>query len=219
MKNTSFVLRTVSENMTSRDGFQWPEVGAEVAAPDWSDRKQCGNGLHGWLFGQGDHGTSPYLDETAKWMVLEVESDSIIMLGGKCKFPRGVVRFVGDKKGATDYLHEHEPRSRNVAVIGATRSVSDGESVNVGAFGTATAGDSGTATAGDSGTATAGYRGTATAGDSGSTATAGVCGELRIRFYDYAAERYRTVVGYIGEDGLEPNVPYRLDDNRKFVRA
>jgi hypothetical protein len=51
------------------------------------------------------------------------------------------------------------------------------------------------------------------------TATAGDRGEIRIRWYDYANDRYRTVVGYIGEDGLEPNVPYRLDDNHRFVKA
>ncbi|HDY5469910.1 TPA: hypothetical protein RQ713_006760, partial [Pseudomonas aeruginosa] len=76
--------------------------------------------------------------------------------------------------------------------------------------GTATAGDEGTATAGDEGTATAGYKGTATAGEKG---------EIRIRYWDEKTERYRTVIGYIGEDGLEPNVPYKLSAGRKLVRA
>ncbi|MDT9046440.1 hypothetical protein RSW36_25150 [Escherichia coli] len=218
MKTTSFVLRTVSADMTSRRGFVWPEVGGEAIAPDWAPTNECGSGLHGWLYGQGDSDTSPYLDATAKWMVVEVESDSIIMLGGKCKFPRGIVRFVGDKKGATDFLLANEPRAANVAVIGATRSVGAGESVVVGNYGTATAGYEGTAMAGYKGTATAGDGGTATAGDGG-TATAGDGGELRVRFYDCAASRYRTVIGYIGEDGLKADVAYRLGDNHKFVRA
>ncbi|HDY6497858.1 TPA: hypothetical protein RRC00_006613, partial [Pseudomonas aeruginosa] len=92
--------------------------------------------------------------------------------------------------------------------------------------GTATAGDEGTATAGYKGTATAGYKGTATAGYKGTatagykgTATAGEKGEIRIRYWDEKTERYRTVIGYIGEDGLEPNVPYKLSAGRKLVRA
>ncbi|HEK1743775.1 TPA: hypothetical protein SMR50_003588, partial [Pseudomonas aeruginosa] len=51
------------------------------------------------------------------------------------------------------------------------------------------------------------------------TATAGEKGEIRIRYWDEKAGRYRTVIGYIGEDGLEPNVPYKLNADRKFVRA
>jgi hypothetical protein len=81
--------------------------------------------------------------------------------------------------------------------------------------GTATAGARGTATAGYEGTATAGYEGTATAGESG-TATAGEKGELRIRYYDFKAERYRTAVAYVGEDGIEPGTAYVLDANHSF---
>jgi hypothetical protein len=260
--------------MSSHSGFVWPQVGEIAEAPDWIANTECGNGLHGWLYGHGDHGCSSYLDSTSKWLVVEVESDSIVMLGGKCKFPRGKVVFVGDKKDATDYLMANEPRSLNVEVIGASLTVGDGKSVTVGALGTATAGDSGTATAGYRGTATAGYSGTATAGDSGTatagdsgtatagyrgtatagyrgtatagysgtatagdsgtatagyrgtatagysgTATAGYRGEIRIRWWDEKNDRYRTVIGYVGEDGIEANVAYRLDDNHKFVKA
>jgi hypothetical protein len=132
------------------------------------------------------------------------------MLGGKCKFPSGKVVFVGDRKDATDYLRENEPRARELAVIGAALVVGDNEAVTVGALGTATAGYSGTATAGDSGTATAGYRGTATAGDRG---------EIRIQWWDDKNERYRTVIGYIGEDGLLPHIKYRLNDKKEFEEA
>ncbi|MFL5350844.1 MAG: hypothetical protein ACJ8AT_39245, partial [Hyalangium sp.] len=86
----------------------------------------------------------------------------------------------------------------------------DSGTATAGDSGTATAGDSGTATAGDSGTATAGYRGTATAGDSGT---------VQIRWWDGAVERWRIVTGYIGEDGLEPGVKYRLDAGGRLVRA
>ncbi|MER1940625.1 hypothetical protein ABS755_07945, partial [Castellaniella sp. FW104-16D08] len=71
-----------------------------------------------------------------------------------------------------------------------------------GNYGTATAGESGTATAGNYGTATAGYR-----------------GEIQIKWYDEKAERYRTVVGYVGEDGIKPDTTYQLDARHKLVEV
>jgi len=82
--------------------------------------------------------------------------------------------------------------------------------------GTATAGEGGTATAGNWGTATAGNWGTATAGEGG-TATAGEFGIIQIRYFSNG--RWRIKTGYIGEDGLKPNTPYRLDENNEFAEV
>ncbi len=291
-QETALVLRTCSADLTSHGGFRWPDkIGAVVEAPDWKKDNKCGHGLHGWLFGQGDHDCSSTVGDTdAKWLVVEVGLSDLIALGGKVKFPRCTVRHIGDKASATQFLIANEPRAAGVAVIGATLQAGDKELCQVGAYGTATAGykgtatagnegtatagyegtatagyegtatagykgtatagDKGTATAGDwgtatagdwgtatagykgtatagyKGTATAGYKGTATAGDWGTatagykgTATAGKKGEIQIRYWDEKTERYRTVIGYIGEDGLEPDVPYKLNADRKFVRA
>ncbi|WP_447121851.1 hypothetical protein ACKBF4_04540 [Pseudomonas aeruginosa] len=291
-QGTALILRTCSADLTSHGGFQWPDkIGAVVEAPDWKKDNRCGHGLHGWLFGQGDHDCSSTVgDADAKWLVVEVVIADLIALGGKVKFPRCTVRHIGDKASATQFLIANEPRAAGVAVIGATLQAGDKELCQVGAYGTATAGYKGTATAGDEGTATAGYKGTATAGDWGTatagykgtatagdwgtatagdwgtatagykgtatagdegtatagykgtatagdwgtatagykgtatagdwgTATAGEKGEIRIRYWDKKTERYRTVIGYIGEDGLEPNTHYRLDDNHRFVKV
>ncbi len=315
-QETALVLRTCSADLTSHGGFQWPDkIGAVVEAPDWKKDNKCGHGLHGWLFGQGDHGCSSTVGEAdAKWLVVEVGLSDLIALGGKVKFPRCTIRHIGDRASATQFLIANEPRAAGVAVIGATLQAGDKELCQVGAYGTATAGDEGTATAGDKGTATAGDEGTATAGDEGTatagrwgtatagdegtatagykgtatagrwgtatagrwgtatagykgtatagrwgtatagrwgtatagdkgtatagdegtatagdegtatagykgTATAGEKGEIRIRYWDEKADRYRTVIGYIGEDGLEPNVPYRLNADHKFARS
>ncbi len=253
-QETALVLRTCSADLTSHGGFQWPDkIGAVVEAPDWKKDNKCGHGLHGWLFGQGDHGCSSTVGEAdAKWLVVEVGLSDLIALGGKVKFPRCTIRHIGDRASATQFLIANEPRAAGVAVIGATLQAGDKELCQVGAYGTATAGDEGTATAGDKGTATAGDEGTATAGDEGKgtatagdkgtatagdegtatagdegtatagykgTATAGEKGEIRIRYWDEKADRYRTVIGYIGEDGLEPNVPYRLNADHKFARS
>jgi len=258
---TALVLRVTACDGTSYGGFKWPlGAGAEVVAPDWKANEKCGNGLHGWLYGNGDHSVGT-IREDSQWMVVEVALADVVMLGGKVKFPRCVIRYVGDRKSATDYLIANEPRANGV--IGASVTVGDDQCAQVGALGTATAGDGGTATAGDGGTATAGYSGAATAGDSGTatagysgtatagdrgtatagdrgtatagdrgaatagdrgaatagdsgTATAGDGGEIRIRYYDSKHDRMRTRVGYIGEDGLKANTPYRLNDKNEF---
>ena len=147
-KAPALALRTCKADMTSYGGFKWPESG-RVEAPDWDAKPECGNGLHGLLWGEGV-GDLLNWDEDAKWLVVAVEGETVD-LGGKVKFRAGEVVYCGDRKGATDYIIAN----------GATGHV-------VGAF--VTTGDYGTATAGDCGTATAGNCGTATAGDYGTVA-------------------------------------------------
>jgi hypothetical protein len=204
-------LRTVDSNRRSYKEFQWPESG-EVVAPDWDPKPECGNGLHGLLKGEGD--ASLLRDEADTiWQVVEVDSALCVNLDGKVKFPRCMVVFSGSKEGAIEMIEERHP---DAAVVFGTATAGYFGTATAGYSGTATAGDFGTATAGYSGTATAGYFGTATAGDSG-TATAGEFGCVSIRYWD--GHRYRMTIGYTGEDGLEPNVRYRLDENHKLVKV
>jgi hypothetical protein len=86
---TVLVLRTCSADLKSDNDFQWPESGP-VEAPDWSPTPECGRGLHGWLWGAGDWSMKSK-DPGAKWLVVEVAKADVIDLGGKVKFPRGVV--------------------------------------------------------------------------------------------------------------------------------
>ena len=88
----------------------------------------------------------------------------------------------------------------------------------MGRVGTATVGLGGTAPVGNGGTATVGNYGTATVGNYG-TATGGENAELRIRWCDYGAGRYRTEIAYVGENGIKPNVAYRLNDEHRFVEV
>ena len=97
-----------------------------------------------------------------------------------------------------------------------TATAGDGGTATAGARGTATAGDRGTATAGYAGTATAGDDGTATAGERG-TATAGERGILSLRWWDWS--RYRIATFYVGENGVLPNVKYRVDEKGQIVKA
>jgi hypothetical protein len=37
---------------------------------------------------------------------------------------------------------------------------------------------------------------------------------VRIAWWCYATNRLRWAIGYVGEDGIEPNVPYVVRDGR-----
>lgn len=88
-KNKVLALRTCSADMTSRNDFVWPESG-HVECPDWQATQECGSGLHGFLWGEGD-GSMLDWSPDARWLVVEVDEDSFIDLGGKIKFPEGIV--------------------------------------------------------------------------------------------------------------------------------
>ncbi len=200
------VLRTCAHDMRAYGGFVWPRSGP-VKCEEWRQKKICGWGLHGLLWGEGDGG---YLDwsDTAVWMVVEVEKSKIVDINGKVKFPDCVVVFCGKREEAVAYLDAHG--GDKYAGVLTTRTAGDGGTATAGYGGTATAGYGGTATAGTRGTATAGYGGTATAGDGGG---------IQIEFWDIRAGMWRRKMGVIGEDGLEANKKYRLNDEQKFIEV
>jgi len=193
-----YIMRCCRPDMTSTNGFVWPESGP-VECPDWNPRAVCGSGLHGWLWGEGNLTASGdvWRMPDAKWLVVRVAEPDVVDLDGKVKFRAGDVVFCGTAQAAAVRICE----------LGASGGVH---------FGTATAGDAGTATAGYAGTATAGDAGTATAGTRG-TATAGYDGIVAITWYDSAQGRYQLARGLVGENGIEPNVPYVVEDG-KLVR-
>ena len=193
-KGHVLVLKSIAANMKAYGGFQWPESGA-VSAPDWKPTEECGNGLHGWLWGAGDAGLR-CMDDDAKWLVLSVPSD-FVDLGQKVKFPSCEIKYLGDRETAVAIIQHYAP--------GGTPAM----------FGTATAGDRGTATAGYRGTATAGNRGTATAGNEG-TATAGDEGVIIIHWWDIAAEKKRRKIALVDGLTILPGVKYRLNDLAEF---
>jgi hypothetical protein len=213
---TVLVLRTVSAGLTSWGGFQWPESGP-VACEDWDPQPVCGGGLHGLLHGAGNGRLLDWAEGT-KWQVVEVEASLVVEIDGgeKVKFPRGVVVFTGDRKGATELVASRAPAG--TPIVGGTATAGDGGTATAGYGGTATAGARGTATAGDGGTATAGDGGTATAGDGG-TATAGDGGFIAIEFYDSKRSIYRKRAAEVDGATIKPLVKYRLDLEGNFVEV
>ena len=196
-KGYALVLKSLPANLIARNNFQWPESGV-VNCPDWKGTKECGNGLHGWLWGEGDAGLRCG-ESDAKWLVVCVEESKIINLTDKVKFPSCEVLFCGELKDAVSIIHHFAPVGNKCI------------------FGTATAGDSGTATAGYSGTATAGDSGTATAGDRG-TATAGDRGVISLLFYNQKTSEYERRIAMIDGVNFLPGVPYVLDREGNFIQ-
>ena len=214
------MLRTCAADMTSRGGFQWPESG-EVSAPDWTPEPVCGGGLHGLLDGCGD-GSLLLWGEGVKWLVVEVD-EWVAIDEEKVKAPRGRVVYAGDRGGAVALGIERYGWDAS-RCMGGTSTSGDGGTSTSGYGGTSTSGDRGTSTSGDRGTSTSGYGGTSTSGDRGTstsgyggTSTSGYGGTLLIRWHD--GKRYRIATFYVGEDGIEENVAYRVNERGEAVRV
>jgi hypothetical protein len=97
-------VKFVERDGSSYGGFKWPlTVGAEVIAPDWNEKAECGGGLHGWPWGFSlGEGKSPVWEAT--WLVFGAQPDDVVDLDGKVKVRRAVVRYVGDWQGATVFV-------------------------------------------------------------------------------------------------------------------
>jgi hypothetical protein len=100
------ILRTCNSDMTSHGGFVWPREG-HVEAPDWAPTQQCGAGLHGFLWGEGNGGLASWSPDAA-WLVAEIIGEHID-LNGKVKFRAANVIHCGDRLSATSLLTSLAP--------------------------------------------------------------------------------------------------------------
>jgi hypothetical protein len=111
----ALVLRACNTDMTSYRGFKYPKKG-RVTCPDWKKNYECGNGLHGFLWGIGDRILVPtYSYPRGTWLVIKVKKTDLIHLCGKVKFRTGTVVFCGRKEAAGSYIRARRPTtSHNV---------------------------------------------------------------------------------------------------------
>ncbi len=203
---TSLVLRTCAADGSSSHGFVWPDSGL-VEAKDWKPTKECGNGLHGWLWGHGDWSLKAKADKI-KWLVVEVETASLIDLSGKVKFPKGsVIGSFGAWNDAMKFIrarHTDDPLTRS-ATGNSEHASATGE------YGHASA-------TGNSGHASAtGYCGWAIGGYA-SRVKADKNGILTSIYKTEKMTRPRVVTAYVGERGIKPDTWYEVK-NGKFVKA
>lgn len=232
MSKSVFVLRACNSDMSSYNNFKWPTSGP-VECQDWKPIAYCGNGLHGWLHGHGNGGTSNYWGDKCNWLVVKVKTKHLIDLSDKVKFKKGEVVFCGDRKGATAYILKHDPIAITQPVVGAIVETGDKGTATSGYQGISTSGSGGTSVCGDHGTATSGfnglsrsgYRGTAISGARGISISlvhgcvqSGENGTIIIKYNDDNYNQ-KTKVGHIGVGKLLPDVLYRLNGNYQFVKA
>ena len=211
---TVLVLRTCAADGSSSHGFKWPESGP-VEAPDWEATKECGHGLHGWLWGHGNWSLKTKGDKI-KWLVLEVEASTIINLEDKIKFPRAVVvASFAVWNDAMFFIRNRRPISEATTIAtgnyGHASATGDyGHASATGYYGHASAtGDSGHASAtGDYGWAVVGYSGKAKAKENG---------VLTLLWLD--GKRPRVTVAYVGEDGIKADTWYAVDAKGKIVEV
>jgi len=99
----------------------------------------------------------------------------------------------------------------SIVAMGAFGNVSVGEDSTavVGSEGTVVVGDRGIAVAGEGGTAVAGIQGVAAACGLKGTAQAGVGGIVLLMY----GEPLKAVIGRVGQDGILPDTPYRVEED------
>jgi hypothetical protein len=257
VKNYKYlVLRTNDKDGKSYEGFQWnTKIGGITKCSDWDPEPRCGNGLHGLLNGCGDYLHNPHSSDT-QWMVCGI--NEYVDLDNKVKFQKAVTLYVGDRKGASEYLDTHG--CQGLPVYYALRTAGNDSTLTAGDYGTLTAGNRSTLTAGYGSTLKAGYHGMLTAGDDStltagnrstlkagddstltagnrstliagnrstliagddstliagdySTLKAGINSILSVRYW--CGNRYKLATAYVGETGIQPNVPYRFNKDTK----
>ena len=223
------LLRTNEKDGTAYGGFRWPtEAGVGVEAPDWEAVPKCGNGLHGALWGCGE---SSHLGQRwgGLWYVVAANPRDLVDLDGKVKAPRVWIEYVGDRAGATQYIHARAPASATTIIglclaggrgskltggYNSTLTGGDGSTLTGGGRSTLTGGDGSTLTGGynskltggDYSTLTGGYNSKLTGGYN-STLTGGDYSTLTWKIWDWDSERLRFHVVYVGEGGIQDR-PY-----------
>ena len=105
---------------------------------------------------------------------------------------------------------------------GKSLSGNSGKSVS-GDSGQSVSGNSGQSVSGNSGQSVSGYSGQSVSGDSGQSVSgysgqseSGNSGILCISYWDTQDQRERLAIAYVGENGIEANTPYKLNDAHDF---
>ena len=225
--NKVLILRTCKADMAPEyekaNGVVYPSNGW-VEAPDWDPRPQCGNGLHGLLWAQGNYSLLS-AKRDAKYLIIEADAKDVVSIDHeKVKFRGGNVVAVFDRWWqAFAYILPKRPKvvTDKIATGDSGHAAATGNSGHAAATGNyghaAATGNSGHAAAtGDSGHAAAtGNYGHAACLASGGRAKAGPNGLVALVWNDGA--RGRMVVGYVGEDGIEADTWYVVKDGKLVI--
>ncbi len=207
------VLRTCNADMSSAHDpkFVYPKAGP-VEAKDWDPNpdRDCGGGLHGLLWGNGDWSLLSN-GHDAVWMIVSVNpDDGLVTSASKCRFRKGEVIYCGDRVGATMRIlcsPEAMARAQRDAAEWAKKNNTPAAASSGNGSTAASSGDYSTA-------ASSGKAGIAAAIGSGTKAKAGEKGLLIVTYWDETAERYRALVGEVGIGGIKADTWYEARDGK-----
>ena len=195
-KNKAWVLRTCKADGTSYGGFKWPsEVGSIVKCNDWKPAAECGNGLHGLLDGWGNYRLLSD-DADAIWQIVEVDRDKCVEINDKVKFESCKLIYSGNMAAAMTMICDYQIKIMLAKIANnCTTNTASGDNSQLAASGNISI------------VVCSGLNGIVSAGENGCIA---------LTWWDSTCERYRLEVGYVGENGIKPNVNYRLNVFNKF---
>ena len=218
----AFALRTTDASGRSYNGFQWPrKIGAIVAAPDWLPKPECGGGLHGLPDGLGDYDLLSSGHDALWWVVGFVRAEAVD-LDGKVKFPRCRVEYFGAMPGAMKLISQHCIKRMLELAKSDTATGDGGHAAATGDGGHAAAtGRSGHAAATGYGghAAVTGKNSVAVAVGRDGLASASLGGAIVLAAYNDAGDLVAVRGTLIGQNGVEPDVSYRLTTAGEFERV
>ena len=196
-------------------------VGETVTATDWTDKAECGGGIHGWPWALS-LGDGKDCDWQGLWQVYGVKPSDIIDLQGKCKFRTGILRFSGNWWEATNFVLSGQIALVQKRARGSALATGDNGSASAtGVRGSASAtGWSGSASAtGASGSSSA-------TGESSASVVTGVNGKARagkfgciaLAWWNEKENRQEMRCATTGDrkGDLKPETWYQLDTKGKF---
>lgn len=100
-----------SNRQSAHNKFQYPEVGEIVTDPNWDSNPECGNGLHGYLWGHGDISVSLYMPGGDHLYQIH-EVGEHVCLRDKIKYPSAlVVAEFSSIVDALEFLEKYTPES------------------------------------------------------------------------------------------------------------
>ena len=200
----AFALRTTDASGRSYNGFQWPrKIGAIVAAPDWLPKPECGGGLHGLPDGLGDYDLLSSGHDALWWVVGFVRAEAVD-LDGKVKFPRCRVEYFGAMPGAMKLISQHCIKRMLELAKSDTATGDGGHAAATGYGGHA---------------AVTGKNSVAVAVGRDGLASASLGGAIVLAAYNDAGDLVAVRGTLIGQNGVEPDVSYRLTTAGEFERV
>ncbi len=213
------------------------EVGSVITAPDWDPKPECGNGIHGWLWGMGRSGKNHAGNKI--WQVVEVPDDGV-NLGGKWKWKWVKVVYSGTQAEAMKLTMEGRQKyiTENAALNGSTSGLESSASTSGSESSASTSGFASSASTSGfaSSASTSGFASSAsTSGLASSASTSGlsspaVCAGINCKakagLYGYIVLGYRVDnhIEYKGarvglqEGELKPDTWYKLEKG-EFVEC